>query len=162
MSNKAASDLPFNADAEKAVIGSALISKKSSFIVLSRLKEEDFYLGKHKILYRAINNIVNNKQMTADTVTVTEELLNIKELENIGGVTYLKECCDSMVTLDALSFYINLVLDQSVLRSMLIKIREIDARYRSEDIPNVNDFIIGLFCFGCSFYFFFCIFWHDK
>lgn len=142
MANKTASDLPFNADAEKAVLGSALISKKASFIVLSRLKEEDFFLGKHQILYRALNNIINNKQMTADTVTMTEELINIKELENIGGVTYLKECTDAMVSLAAIDYYINLVLDQSVLRSMLTTIRNIDNRYRSEDIENINDFII--------------------
>ena len=142
MANKQASDLPFNADAEKAVLGSALISKKASFIVLSRLKEEDFYLGKHQIIYHALNNIINNKQMTADTVTMTEELINIKELENIGGVNYLKECSDAMVTLAALEFYINVVLDQSVLRSMLVTIRNIDNRYRSEDIQNINDFII--------------------
>ena len=69
-------------------------------------------------------------------------ITRMKELENIGNVTYLKECADAMVSLAALDFYINAVLDQSVLRSMLKAIRNIDSRYRSEEIKSINDFVI--------------------
>ena len=66
------------------------------------------------------------KKIAVDVLTVTEELINLKELDNIGGVPYLQECSDSMVALSNLEFYINIVVNQSVLRTMLTTIREID------------------------------------
>ena len=67
--------------------------------------------------------------------------MNIKELENIGGVKYLQECSDSMVALSSLEFYINIVKDQSVLRNLLTTVREIDNAYRTQEIEDVDNFI---------------------
>ena len=92
------SDLPFNEDAEKAVLGSALLSNEALYSILASLEEEDFYVIKNRILFRAIANLFN-KKTAVDTLTVTEELMNMKELETIGGVDYLRQCCDSMVSL---------------------------------------------------------------
>ena len=142
MARKIAKELPHNIDAEKAVLGSALINREAANHVTTSLVEEDFYEGKHRIIFRAMLNILNNKHAIVDSITVTDELINMKELENIGGVPYLKECSDSMVSIGALEFYIKAVLDQSVLRSMLTCIHTIDDEYRTQDIDNINDFII--------------------
>ena len=133
-------DLPHNTDAEKAVLGSALLSKDALYSVLSLLSETDFYEGKHQILYRVLTSL-QAKSVAVDVLTVTEELMNIKELENVGGVEYLQECSDSMVALSSLEFYINIVKDQSVLRNLLITVRDIDNHYRTEEIEDVDSFI---------------------
>ena len=133
-------DLPHNSDAEKAVLGSALLSKDALYSVLSLLEEQDFYEGRHQIIYRALLNL-QKKSIAVDVLTITEELINAKELENIGGVEYLKECSDSMVVISSLEFYINIVKDQSVLRNLLLVIRDIDNRYKTEEIENVDEFI---------------------
>lgn len=138
---KPLSVLPYNEQAEKAVIGSALLDNDSLFTVISQLDEDDFYVGRHQIIFRVIKNLLA-KHIAVDTLTATEELINIKEYENIGGVEYLKECCDSMVAFSALDFYIRIVQDQSVLRKLLISVRDIDGRYRTQEIDNVNDFIM--------------------
>ena len=138
---KALSYLPYNLEAEKAVLGSAFLSKDALFNVLSSLDEEDFYLGKHQIIYRSLKNLMERK-VAVDVLTVTEELINLKELENIGGVPYLQECSDSMVALSNLEFYISIVNNQSVLRSMLTAVREIDQEYLETEIEDINDFIL--------------------
>ena len=140
ISKKVRTDLPHNSDAEKAVLGSALLSKDSLYTVLSELEEPEFYEGKHQIIYRVLASL-QKKNIAVDVLTVTEELINIKELENIGGVNYLQECCDSMVALSSLEFYIHIVKDQSVLRNMLLAIRYIDNQYRTEEIEDVDSFI---------------------
>ena len=137
---KAFRELPYNEQAEKAVLGAALQSRECLYNVLSALEEEDFFLGKHQLIYRAIQNLFD-KQTAVDVLTVTEELINIKELENVGGVEYLQECSDSMVALSSLEFYINIVKDQSVLRNLLLTLRDIDNRYRTEEIEDVDAFI---------------------
>ena len=51
------SDLPHNSDAEKAVLGSALLSKEALYSVLSLLEEKDFYEGRHQIIYRVLTTL---------------------------------------------------------------------------------------------------------
>ena len=137
---KVRNDLPHNSDAEKAVLGSAFLSKEALYSVLSSLEEQDFYEGKHQILYRVLVSL-QRKNIAVDVLTVTEELINLKELDNVGGVEYLQECSDSMVALSSLEFYINIVRDQSVLRNLLLVVRDIDNQYRTEEIEDVDGFI---------------------
>ena len=137
----AKSDLPYNEQAEQACLGSALLSKDAMYSVLSSLKEDDFFEGRHQLIYRAIDNL-RVRGVNVDTLTCAEELLNLKELDNIGGVEYLQLCCDSMVAFANLDHYINIVNDQSCLRKLLQTIREIDYKYHSEEIENINDFIL--------------------
>lgn len=137
---QAAYALPHNSQAESAVIGSALLSKDCLYTILSELVPEDFYEPKNQILYNVFANLVN-KKVAVDTLTVTEELMNIKELNNIGGVPYLQECTDLVPALSSFNFYVNIVRDQSTLRSMLTAIREIDNDYRSGEIEDVDLFL---------------------
>ena len=122
------------------MLGSALISNDALFKILSNLEILDFYHGKHQLIYQAIIT-VSNKHMSVDVLTVTEELLLMKELDNIGGVNYLKECTDKVVALASLDHYINIVKDNSDLRKLLLTIREIDNDYKTKGIDSITDFI---------------------
>ncbi len=138
---RARGDLPYNEQAEQAVLGSALLSKDALYTVLSSLQEDDFFEGRHQLIYRAISQL-RERGVNVDTLTATEELMNMKELDNIGGVEYLQECCDSMVAFANLDHYIAIVNNQSCLRKLLLAVRDIDAKYHTEEIENVNDFIL--------------------
>jgi replicative DNA helicase len=138
--SKAPRDLPYNEQAEQAVLGSALLSRECLFNVFSSLNEEDFFLGKHQLIYRAIRNLFD-KESAVDVLTVTEELMNMKELETIGGVEYLQQCSDAMVALSSIDYYINIVNDQAVLRRLIQSCRDIDHKFLNDEINNVNDFI---------------------
>ena len=138
--SKAPRDLPYNEQAEQAVLGSALLSRECLFNVFSTLNEEDFFLGKHQLIYRAIRNLFD-KESAVDVLTVTEELMNMKELETIGGVEYLQQCTDSMVALSSIDYYVNIVNDQAVLRRLIQSCRDIDYQFLNEEIKDVNDFI---------------------
>ena len=137
---KSPADLPSNEQAEQAVLGSALLSTECLFTVFSRLEESDFYFGKHQLIFRAIKQLLD-KQSAVDVLTVTEELMNMKELETIGGVEYLQKCSDSMVALSSIDYYINIVLDQAVLRRLIQSCRDIDSRFLNEEIDDVDGFV---------------------
>ena len=55
-------NLPFNHDAEMVVLGSAMISKDALYKIIASLDEEDFFEGKHQLLYRAFVSL-NNKRL---------------------------------------------------------------------------------------------------
>ena len=139
---KVATELPFNADAERVVLGSAMLKKDYCLEVLNSLEEEDFYLGKHQLIFRAIANLAV-RSIDVDVLTVAEELVNYKELENVGGASYLAECTNTVVAVSTLNFYIQIIQDNSVLRKMLTTIREIDGEYKTEEIESINDFILS-------------------
>ena len=138
--SKSFNELPYNEQAEQAVLGSALLSRECLFNVFSSLNEEDFFLGKHQLIYRAIRNLFD-KESAVDVLTVTEELMNMKELESIGGVEYLQQCSDSMVALSSIQYYINIVNDQAVLRRLIQSCRDIDNKFLNDEINDVNGFI---------------------
>ena len=138
--SKALRELPYNEQAEQAVLGSALLSRECLFNVFSSLNEDDFFLGKHQLIYRAIRNLFD-KESAVDVLTVTEELMNMKELETIGGVEYLQQCSDAMVALSSIDYYINIVNDQAVLRRLIQSCRDIDYKFLNDEINDVNGFI---------------------
>ena len=137
---KKSRELPYNEQAEQAVLGSALLSRECLYTVFSRLNEDDFFFGRHQLLYRAIKNLFD-KQTPVDILTVTEELMNMKELETVGGVEYLQQCADAMVALSTIDYYVNIVNDQAVLRRLIQSCRDIDAKFLSEEISDVNEFV---------------------
>lgn len=139
--SKSARDLPCNEQAEQAVLGSALLSRECLYNVFSVLEEDDFFLGKHQLIYRAIKSLFD-KETPVDVLTVTEELMNMKELEAVGGVEYLKLCSDAMVALSSIDHYINIVNDQAVLRRLIQSCRDIDYKFLNNEILDVNDFIL--------------------
>ncbi len=134
-------ELPYNADAERVVLGCAMLNKDYCLDILTSLEEEDFFLGKHQIMFRAISSL-STRGVDVDVLTVAEELANLKELENIGGAKYLAECTNTVVAASTLTFYIRIIQDNSVLRKMLLTIRDIDDEYKTEEIENINDFIL--------------------
>ena len=107
-----ATELPFNADAERVVLGSAMLSKDYCLDILNTLEEEDFFLGKHQVMFRAIQSLAV-RGVDVDVLTVAEELDNLKELENIGGAKYLAECTNTVVAASTLTFYIRIIQDNS-------------------------------------------------
>jgi len=133
-------NLPNNIEAEKTILGSALISHDALYNVIG-LEIEDFYSKKNQLVFTAMKAVFDRKD-PVDVVTVTEELSNENTLEDIGGVDYLKELGESVVSLGNLQFYVDIVNDQSTLRKLLISIRTIDDKYRTSNIENPNDFIL--------------------
>lgn len=135
-------DLPFNLEAEKAVLGAALLQNDALYNVISSLEEDDFYSTKHQKIYAAIKTLLKDRK-NVDIVTLSEYLVNSKELDDIGGINYLQEILESPITFANLKFYIDIVNDQSVLRKMITTIRDIDHDFKTSDIKNPNDFILN-------------------
>ena len=138
---KAAPELPFNQEAEKVVLGSAMLKKDYCLDVLNSLEQTDFFLAKHQVIFQAIATL-SMRGVAVDVLTVAEELQNLKELENVGGAKYLGECTNQVVASSTLTHYISIVQDNSVLRNMLTTIRNVDREYKEEEIENINDFIL--------------------
>lgn len=132
--------LPQSIEAEQSVIGSMIIDKNAIIKATEKLKEEDFYRDGHKIIFKAIYNMLKN-DMAVDLVTLLEYLKSTEQLEKAGGVTYITEVSSSVPTTANLEAYIKIVEEKSTLRKLIkasTKIIE-DSYNRQGEVENVLD-----------------------
>lgn len=134
--------LPYNTEAEKAVLGLMLIYQEAVIDGVGSLSIEEFYEGNtaNRAVFKAIKTLVD-KHIPVDVQTITDELINSKELDLIGGTDYLLELSQTVISLTNLEFYIQIIKDRAVLRNLLKTLRGIDENYLTKEIDDVNEFI---------------------
>lgn len=115
---------PHDIEAEKSVLGSLLIDQDAIVKVVEFLKPNHFYSPAHKIIYQAIVNLYEKRE-PADLVTLPGELKKLKELTNVGGVTYLTELVNSVTTASNIKHHAQLIKDNAVRRSVISASSEI-------------------------------------
>ncbi|NMV82800.1 MAG: replicative DNA helicase [Erysipelotrichia bacterium] len=135
-------ELPNNKEAEKAVLGAMLIAPEAVVDGLGSLIAEEFYEGNYanRAVFKAMRQL-QDKHIPIDVQTVTEELINSKELDSIGGTEYLLELSQSAISLSNLEFYIKIIKDQAIIRNLLMAMREIDNTFQNEEIEDISDFV---------------------
>ena len=132
--------LPHNIPAEKSVLGAMISSRDALIEASSGLVVEDFFDLKNQIVFGAILR-VQDKREPVDVQTVTNELINSKEFEKIGGIEYLLEITESNIAPSNYKHYIDIVKDQAVLRYYLLQLKETINQYDKEEINDVSTFI---------------------
>ena len=67
--------LPYNENAEKVVLGAALLSEKSAGYVMTSVIEDHFFVKRHKTIFEAMRHLFDSRK-PIDTTTLVDELLN--------------------------------------------------------------------------------------
>jgi replicative DNA helicase len=109
---------PHNLEAEQAVLGAILMDPQALTLVAERLRPDDFYRQGHQRLFQAMLNVAERGE-PVDLVTVTEELQKTKQLEEVGGVSYLTELADSVPTSAHADHYARIVEEKAILRRLI-------------------------------------------
>jgi len=109
---------PHNDDAEKSVLGAALIDPEAFAKISDVVKAEDFYLASHKEIYAAMYDLYA-KNEPIDLVTVVEKLRARKALEAAGGRSYVAELSGFAPTSANALYYAKIVADKAVVRRLI-------------------------------------------
>ncbi|MGP4061000.1 replicative DNA helicase [Halobacillus sp. H74] len=96
----------YNQEAEQSVIGTLLLEGELAKDVT--LRGEHFFDQRHRLIYQAVRKIERAGEMV-NLVTVTTELN--KEIQTVGGVSYLTDLAGSIPTTANLKHHQRLVLD---------------------------------------------------
>lgn len=81
-------EVPYDRQAEEAVLGSVLVNPDVFYDVAHFLKAEDFFLHRHRWIWEAFTGL-HDQRLPIDILTVSEELERQGRLEEIGGPAYL-------------------------------------------------------------------------
>ena len=79
---------PHNEEAERSVLGAAMLDKDALYDVLEVLRPKDFYNQNHKEIFEAISELAR-RNVAVDVLTVSEELKKRNVLEMVGGRGYV-------------------------------------------------------------------------
>lgn len=110
--------VPNDIIAEQSVLGAMFLSSLAIEKAADKLFQKSFYLEKHGIIFQAIKDL-HDKQVPIDVTTVTAELNKNNKLNDIGGVEYLAELTNLVPSAVNVEYYIQIVEDNYMLRSVI-------------------------------------------
>lgn len=116
--------LPHNVEAEQSVLGAAFISKSALQKVCEDLLPESFFIDSHSKIFEVLRELYSDG-VAVDITTVTNRLKDKKLLKQIGDVDYLLEIVNSVPTASNVEYYINIILEKAIRRSLIDTATEI-------------------------------------
>lgn len=110
--------LPNAPVAERSVIGSVLIDPDGAWLSCGKLSEEHFYSERHRLIWRHIKAL-EQEGTQIDLVTLSEHMNARGTLEQIGGVEYLINLGDEIVTAAYAEPHANILEERLLMRKIV-------------------------------------------
>ncbi len=133
-------NIPSSIEAEKAVLGSAFLSKSALQKICDELTSDAFYSNANAKIFETLQEL-NNNSLPIDITILTNKLNDKKILSEVGNVEYLSEIIDSVPSASNVEYYINIVKEKMVGRKIIETATEIanDAYLQEGSIYDVLD-----------------------
>lgn len=109
---------PHNEEAERSVLGAAMLNKEVLFDILEEVKEDDFYNESHKEIFRAIWELYR-KNSAVDMLTVCEELKSRQSLDMVGGRAYIATLTAEVPSTANGREYAKIIAEKAIMRQMI-------------------------------------------
>lgn len=109
---------PHSIDAEKSVLGAAMLNDDALFDIIEVVKANDFYDKNHKEIFQTIVEM-SRKNIPVDLVTVADELKKKGVLEMIGGRAYLSSLSSVVPTTANAGEYARIVAEKASVRRLI-------------------------------------------
>lgn len=132
---------PHNLEAEKSVLGAAMLSKDALFDVLEEVRSKDFYSKAHREIFEVIEGL-QKSSTPVDVLTVSEELKRKNVLELVGGRGYIATLSSEVPSTSNAGEYAKIVAEKSTLRQLIDTANDISSMgYKgSNDALSLLDF----------------------
>lgn len=109
---------PQHLDSEKALLGSIMLRSDTLYEITDILVPEAFYAEKHRVIYNAMLDL-HKKREPIDMLTLAAKLEDHKELERIGGRSYLAELAQSVPSSANAKYYAEIVRKKHIMRTLI-------------------------------------------
>jgi replicative DNA helicase len=133
--------LPHSADAEKGVLGSALISPVEAInACVQRITPAHFFVPAHATIYELLVKFWDEKH-PIDLITLTQALADGGRLAEVGGPAAVAELFSFVPTAANLDYYLDILREKYILRTIITACTEAAGRaYETgEDVDTLLD-----------------------
>ncbi|MGP8269089.1 MAG: replicative DNA helicase [Terracidiphilus sp.] len=110
--------LPANKDAERTILGAVLLDNAAHAEAAEKLQSDDFFLDSHRRIFLRMSELMAS-QRAVDIITLANELGRYKEVEAVGGVSYLASLTEGLPRRPVIGDYIRIVKDKSIARKLI-------------------------------------------
>lgn len=131
--------LPQAIPLEEAVLGAVMIDKEALAIVSEILRKESFYKESHQHIYEVMTHLYG-KSEAVDILTVHEGLKKTGKLDEIGGLKYLTELTNKVVSAANIEFHARIVAQKYIQRE-LIRVSTIIIKDSFDETKDVFDLL---------------------
>ncbi len=115
---------PQNLEAETALLGCLMLDKDAIIRVADILISDDFYDLRHRLIYEAILSLFE-RSVSIDVLTVANALEESKNMDRVGGSSYLASLVNSVPSAAHAAYYANIVRKKGTLRRLISSASEI-------------------------------------
>lgn len=105
-------------EAEKALLGAVMLKPECMYDITDIVNEKSFYVDKHRHIYKSMLAL-HSKSEPIDVLSVGAKLKANKDIERIGGSSYLTELVNTVPATANAQHYANLVQKAATLRSLI-------------------------------------------
>ncbi len=130
---------PNNLEAEMCVLGCAYMSASSLEKMCDELTSDMFYDKRNATIYTALSELKRRNE-PVDSTILKNEIEKITPINSIGGVEYLTDVIDSVVSASNVDSYIKIVREKSLRRKLIDVCENIEKNARVED-NETNDLV---------------------
>jgi replicative DNA helicase len=125
---------PQNLEAERSVLGAMMVSESAVSPVIDEVKlhPEDFYLDRHRVIFRCLFELYS-KSAPTDELSVVEGLTQRGEVAAAGDKHYVSELAASVAAVGNVAHHARIVQDNSLLRRLLGAGQRIQQLVRERD-----------------------------
>ena len=131
--------LPQNLEAEMAVLGCSFLTNYALDKVCEELDSDMFISESNRRIFDAIKSLHQSK-IPLDSATVKNEIEKKGSINLIGGIEYLSEVIDSVITAANVDYYIDIVREKALRRKLIDVTNTITSSAYDEE-ENTNDLI---------------------
>ncbi|MFV0254852.1 MAG: replicative DNA helicase [Erysipelotrichaceae bacterium] len=111
--------VPQSIEAERSLLGTVIVYPETVQTCYERgLFADDFYNAAHQSIFRVVLELYDEKKST-DLTSVIERLKDKNLINDIGGINYLSDLTDAVVSGYSIDHYIELIQDKSILRKLI-------------------------------------------
>lgn len=109
---------PQNLEAEQALLGSLMLDKDAIIKIENIITAEDFYKNRHLEIFRAMVDLYRHQE-PIDILSLTNKLEEKKQLEIIGGSSYLATLVNSVPSAANVVYYAKIIQKKATLRRLI-------------------------------------------
>jgi len=110
--------LPFNSDAEKAVLGSLLLHEGYIDTVMDLITPKDFYHNSHQTIFKCMLEIVTRGERV-DLITVQDALDKDGQLTQVGGISYILSLQEDIPAVGLIEQHAKIIKEKAILRELI-------------------------------------------
>ncbi len=118
-------NMPFDKDAEQAVLGSILVENKCMDVVSGIIKSDYFYLPAHRAIFTSMLTMFMGNNSAIDPVIIADALTRENLYDETGGRKYLVQLAESVPSTANVENYANIVREKYYLRRLIEVSRKI-------------------------------------